>query len=152
MKKNNAAFSWEDASSKIKDSDAILRRPVIGSPVTSTRITNARAKIKIDPVSFDGCKQVLLFVDYAGDIGYAYTDSELISDNFCNGDIWEFGLKRYQDEILEKGLHIYVSPIRKDAKVHSDSEMAARYAIYDELYAKISSINALPVFDCPVVL
>lgn len=82
----------------------------------------------------------------------AYTDTELISDNFCNGDIWEFGLKRYQRDIPEKGIHIYVSPIRKGAKACSDSEMAARFAVYDESYAKISSINALPVFDCPVVL
>ncbi|GHV56526.1 beta-galactosidase [Spirochaetia bacterium] len=111
--KNMVALSWEDASSKAKDTDGVLRRPVIGSPITSTKVVNARAKIKIEPASFDGCKQVLLRLNYAGDIGYAYTDTELISDNFCNGGTWEFGLKAYQAEVLEKGIHIYVSPPQK---------------------------------------
>ncbi|AEF84788.1 beta-galactosidase [Treponema primitia ZAS-2] len=150
--KNNVSLSWEDASSKAKDSDGALRRPVIGSPITSTKITNARAKIKIDPASFDCCKQVLLRVEYTGDIGYAYTDTELVSDNFCNGDVWEFGLREYRNEVLEKGIHIYISPRRKGGKVCSDSEMAARFAVYDESYAEISGISAIPVFDCRLVL
>jgi hypothetical protein len=62
------------------------------------------------------------------------------------------GNLKIREAVLEKGIHIYISPIRKGARVCSDSEMAARFAVFDESYAKISSINAIPVFDCFVVL
>ncbi len=146
--KNKVCLEWEDISSKEKQSNGELKRPVIGSPITSTRITNARAKLKVTPESFENCKQILIQVDYLGDIGYAFVDSVLMNDNFCNGAAWEFGIKAYEKEILEKGFYIYVSPQRKGSHVNSDSEMAARFETFDEAIAEISDIRAVPVFDC----
>ncbi len=146
--KSHIQMEWEDVSSREKESSGTLKRPVIGSPITSGKIVNARAKIKITPESFEQCKQILMKVDYMGDIGYAFTDSDLINDNFCNGATWEFGIKAYEKEILEKGLYLYVSPQRKGGRINSDSEMAARFEVFDEAFAEISRIEAVPVFDC----
>ncbi len=146
--KNKVEIEWEDVSSKEKASNGELKRPVIGSPITSTKIVNARAKIKVKPESFENCKQILMKVDYMGDIGYAFVDSDLINDNFCNGATWEFGIKAYEKEIVEKGLYLYISPQRKGGHIKSDSEMAARFEVYEEAFAEISGIDAVPVFDC----
>jgi len=146
--KSQVRLNWEDVSSKEKQSSGELKRPVIGSPITSTKIINARAKLSIKPESLLNCKQILVQVDYLGDIGYAYVDGVLVNDNFCNGATWEFGIKAYEKEILEKGIYIYISPQRRGSRVNSDSAMAARYETYDEAMAKIYEIKAVPVFDC----
>ncbi len=146
--RNAVSIQWKDASSKEKASDGQLKRPVLGSPITSTKIKNARATITVSPESFENVKQVLMRVDYFGDIGYAFTDGDLINDNFCNGAVWEFGLKAYEKEVLEKGIYLYVSPKREGGYIKSDSEMAARFAVYEDQYAAINDIRAVPVFDC----
>ena len=146
--KSEVRIDWQDASSKQKENDGVLKRPVVGSPITSTAIKNARAVIQVNPASFKNVKQVLMQVDYIGDVGYAFVDGDLINDNFCNGATWEFGLKAYEKEVLEKGMYIYVSPQREGGHIKSDSEMAARFAVYQDQVASISSIRAVPVFDC----
>ena len=143
-------MTWEDASSREKAGDGALKRPVIGSPITSTKVVNARARLSFTPGDFEGVKQVLVRVSYDGDIGYAFTGEELVNDNFSNGAPWEFGLKAYEKQVLAQGIHIYVSPRRKGGKVNCTSEMAARYASYESSFAKIHDIQMVPVFDCPV--
>ncbi len=146
--KNTVSLSWRDASARQKQSGGELKRPVLGSPITSSKIRNARAMIELGPESFINVKQVLVQVDYFGDIGYAYLDGDLISDNFCNGAIWEFGLKAHESEVLRKGIYLYVSPKREGGYIKSDSEMAARFAVYEDQFAVINDIRAVPVFDC----
>lgn len=145
-------MTWEDASSKDKEGAGDLRRPVVGSPITSSKVVNARAKVHLTPEDFKGVKQTLLRIDYEGDIGYAFHDGDLMSDNFCNGAPWEFGLKAYEKEVLDEGLYIYVSPIRKGSKVNSASSMAARFETFDHAHAKIRSIDVVPVFDVKIDL
>ena len=60
-----------------KDSDGALKRPVVGSPLTSTKVVNARAVLKFAPEIFADAKQVLLQVDYVGDVGYAFIEGEM---------------------------------------------------------------------------
>jgi hypothetical protein len=149
---NHVSLSWDDCSSRPKDGGGTVKRPVIGSPITSTKLTNARAKIRLEPDSFNGCKQILLRVKYTGDIGYAFIDGNLINDNFSNGAPWEFGLKAHEHEIVEKGIYLYISPSRKGSRVCSDSAMAARHEVYEDAFARLDAICALPVFDCPLSL
>ena len=144
-------MTWEDISSKPKEGDGELKRAVIGSPITSTKVVNAKALVRLHPEDFAGVKQVLARVRYEGDIGYAYTDGVLINDNFANGAPWEFGLKAYEKELLEKGMYLYVSPLRKGAKVHT-STMAARFETVEDAYAKLQDIELVPVFEVRVEL
>lgn len=36
------------------------------------------------------CKDALIQILYEGDIGHAFINGELVSDNFCNGAVWMF--------------------------------------------------------------
>lgn len=142
----------EDKSTNNKEGVGELKRPVVGSPITSTKVVNARAEIKIDPISFQGLKRFMLRVNYIGDVGYAFIDGKMIHDNFYNGDTWELDLLPYRDEIISKGLYLYISPQKKGSKVHSESEMAARYESSEEQIAKIHGIEAVGIYDINVII
>lgn len=130
-----------DCSSKNSEADGVLKRPVVGSPISSTEIVNARKRISISDTSFVGLKQLLIQIDYEGDIGYAYINGQMIHDNFCNGATWEFDLMPYRDEIVRYGLYIYISPKKQGAYVDNSSSMAARFEVVEEQVARISEIR-----------
>jgi hypothetical protein len=91
-------------------------------------------------------------VDYIGDIGYAFINGKMIHDNFCNDDTWELDLMPYREEVIKHGLYIYISPQKKGSKVHSDSEMAARFESSEEQIADIYGIEAVGIYDASIVI
>ncbi len=110
-------------------------------------ISKSRAEIKLEKDDFTGLKNIILNVNYTGDIGYALIDGRLIHDNYCNNTVWEIGLKGFKEELHNMGMNIYISPIKKGSRVSSDSPMAARSEVFDEAIAEIHSIKAVPVFE-----
>jgi hypothetical protein len=107
------------------------------------KINDSKAVIDFTEDSFKGAKEVFLKIYYTGDVGYAYIDGKLINDNFCNGDVWEIGLKKFEKELLEKGMYLYISPIKKGSIVKRDSAMAAVKEIGGQEIAEIKSIEAV---------
>jgi hypothetical protein len=105
------------------------------------KINNSKAVINFTQDSFKGVKELFLKVNYVGDVGYAYIDGKLINDNFCNGEPWEIGLKRFEKELLKKGMYIYIAPIKKDTVVKRDSAMAAVKETSAQEIAEITSIS-----------
>lgn len=114
---------------------------------TYTKVKNERAVLEFKSGSLDGVKEALLQIDYTGDIGYAFIDGELINDNFGNGTTWEIGLKRFEERLLEKGMYLYVSPIRKGTVVNSNTTMAGWNETAAEQIADIASLRAVPVYE-----
>ncbi|TDQ41152.1 beta-galactosidase [Aureibacillus halotolerans] len=117
------------------------------SNVDVTKVGGAKATLDFQPDQFDGVKELLLKVNYTGDIGYAFIDGELIHDNFNNGTTWEIGLKRYEKDLINKGMYLYVSPPKEQRHVKTDSPMAARKEDVDPSLAYISSIEVVPVYE-----
>lgn len=114
-------------------------------------ISDCKATIKLDEQSFKNIKEIFLKIDYVGDIGYAFINGELINDNFCNTRTWEIGLKRFEKELIEEGMYIYISPLKSEASIKSDSPMAARTEIAEEKIAKITSIRASLLSEVEVI-
>jgi glycosyl hydrolase family 35 len=110
-------------------------------------VADAKAVLRFTEQTFSGVKEVLLRIDYAGDVGYAFIDGELINDNFCNGTTWEIGLNRYKDDLLEKGMYLYISPRLEGASVDSDTTMAGWAQSSEPTIAAISSVTAVPVYE-----
>lgn len=148
--KAKLCVDYTDASSAVSETE--LKRPVVGSPITSTKIVNARASLRFQPEDFSGLQQLLLKVDYVGDIGYAFINGHMIHDNFCNGAPWEIGLMKYKSQLTENGMYLYISPSKKGRQIRSDSAMAARFEVAEEQTAKINSIWAVPVYKYKVEL
>ncbi|SDY21492.1 Glycosyl hydrolases family 35 [Evansella caseinilytica] len=113
-------------------------------------VSDAKADIRILAHAFRGAKELLLSVEYEGDIGYAFIDGELIHDNFCNNATWQIGLKSHETAIVEKGMYLYISPLKTDSYVKTDSPMAARTEVVNKQVAKIHSINITAVKEIAI--
>lgn len=147
----NISFEIQDKST-INEEEQELKRPVEGSPISTNKIVNKKINIKFNNKNIFNYKDVLLQVDYQGDIGYAFISGELIHDNFYNGDTWEISLKKHKADLLNKGMYIYISPQKNDSFIKSDSSMAARFEVAKEQIANIKSIKAKAVYDINVEL
>ena len=111
--------------------------------VNLDKISDSRAVLTFKEEDFSDAKEVYLRIDYSGDVGYAYIDGKLINDNFCNETLWEIGLKKFQKELLEKGMYLYIAPTKKGGIVKRDSAMAAVKETGVEETAVIKKITAV---------
>lgn len=111
------------------------------------RVKNDKAVLAFPEDTFTGVKEALLQIDYAGDIGYAFIDGELINDNFSNGKTWEIGLKRFSERLVRDGMYLYISPIRRGSVVSSNTTMAGWSENAAELIAELGNISAVPVYE-----
>ena len=91
---------------------------------------------------------MILRIDYIGDVGSAYIDGKLISDNFYNGTTWEIGLKAFSERLLGKELVLVVTPIEKaaDAAKYISTGMAFRPDAVTEHLVEIRSVVAMPEY------
>ncbi|WP_407936269.1 beta-galactosidase [Litchfieldia alkalitelluris] len=129
------------------------KKVVRKEPVLDVKMVNSnKAIIQCQSEVFKGGKELLLQIDYVGDIGYAFIDGELIHDNFSNNHTWEIGLKQHQQELLEKGMYIYISPLKEGSFVKSDSPMAARAEVINKQIAEIKSIKAKLIREFELVI
>jgi len=113
-------------------------------------VKKSKAVINIFKDEFTGVKDIFLRINYVGDIGYAFIDGDLINDNFSNNATWEIALKRFEAKLTEKGMYIYISPIKRGSLVKSDSTMAARLETSVEEIAEISSIKAVVLYEASI--
>ena len=74
----------------------------------------------------DALKDVRLRIRYRGDIGMLFLGGEMISDNFCNGDVWEIGLREHREALKAESPVLTVAPVREGAVVTAETAMAAR--------------------------
>jgi roadblock/LC7 domain-containing protein len=113
-------------------------------------VNQNKAMIHFQPEAFNDVKELLLQIDYAGDIGYAFIDGELIHDNFGNNNTWEIGLQQHKQDLLAKGMYIYISPLKEGSFVKSDSPMAARAEVINKQMAEIKSIKVTAIRELEI--
>jgi hypothetical protein len=113
-------------------------------------VNQNKAVIDFQPEAFVGVKELLLQIDYVGDIGYAFIDGELIHDNFCNNTTWEIGLHQHKQDLLAKGMYIYISPLKEGSFVKIDSPMAARAEVINKQIAEIRSIKVTAIREIEI--
>lgn len=98
-----------------------------------------------------GVKDILLRINYQGDIGHAFIDGSMVNDNFCNGAPWEIGLRTFADRLKENPLTIYITPLKEGVKVNVESAMAARMEEVEKTTSEINSIETVPVYEIKVL-
>lgn len=94
-----------------------------------------------------GVKDQMLRIWYQGDIGHAFLNGKMISDNFCNNDVWEIGLKDFAEELKDSPLVIYITPLKEGANVNVESTMAARMEEVKSTIGKIQKVEVAPVYE-----
>lgn len=105
-----------------------------------------RFSVRVPETALEGVKDVRLQIRYAGDIGYAFLNGRLISDNFANGAVWEIGLREFADE-LKNNITLYLAPRREGARVSVESSMAARTEEADVCISELKGVELQPVYE-----
>lgn len=95
----------------------------------------------------EGCKDVLLRISYVGDIGHAFIDGKPVHDNFCNGAVWEIGLRDFSEELKTQDMTLYITPLKEGVNVSVESAMAARMEEVKEYTGVIRDVEAQPVYE-----
>jgi beta-galactosidase len=102
----------------------------------------------------DSVHNVLLRIDYLGDIGQAYIDGKLVHDNFYNGTPWEIGLRQLEQKLAGKELLIMIMPIEKQSggQRYLPTGMAFHPDSDAERIALIKQITLVPKYKIPIQL
>jgi beta-galactosidase len=78
--------------------------------------------------AFVGDAELLLQVDWTGDVGRAYCAGELIADHFWYGPRWDIGLRRHRIEVIRHGLELHLLPLVENAPIYLSPASRPRYA------------------------
>ncbi len=103
------------------------------------------------PEECEDCKDLLLQIYYQGDVGQAFVDGELISDNFCNGAVWEIGLREAWKPEMGRELVILITPKKKDASVDVSSTMAGRTEMLKDAVGTLDGVFVKAVLEAELL-
>ena len=93
------------------------KRGVAGAPSDEDFRHAAVWRVKL-PEGIDARRDLLLRFAYVGDAARVYLDGKLLTDDFYNGNAFEFGLRRYAPDVYRKELLLKVLPLRKGAPIY----------------------------------
>jgi beta-galactosidase len=79
-------------------------------------------KLSWNKPDMTGLSEVLLQIDYAGDIGRLYSSTKLLDDNFFNGVTWQVGLKRFGSETYTTPLTLKLLPMPVVAPLYLEEQ------------------------------
>ncbi len=106
-----------------------------------------RYTIEFPQKFMQGMKDARLQLDYSGDIGHAFIDGKMIHDNFCNGTVWEIGLKDCEDMLAKKPVTIYITPLKEGAKLNAESATAFCLEDAGKCIGELKDIRVEPVYE-----
>jgi hypothetical protein len=86
-------------------------------PQESTFAAAARWIIEVPPSDSGSSDDLLLQIDYQGDIARLYTDGNLLTDNFYNGNVWSVGIVRAAAQKAAK-LELDILPLHDHAPIY----------------------------------
>ncbi|HEY0304173.1 MAG TPA: beta-galactosidase [Longimicrobiales bacterium] len=138
---------------KTRDADAIGPVPMFNAvtwrkveialaPSDSAFAAAARYRISLPDLVVDDSSDVILTINYVGDVARLYAGDVLLNDNFYNGMPWRVSARRYADVIRRGPLELRILPLRGDAPVY----MGRKLNLQGQR-AELVSITATTVYE-----
>ncbi len=126
--------------------------PKVDLPFQQETIAEGKVVLRFPDNILNNVHNVLLHIDYVGDIGQAYIDGKLVHDNFYNGTGWEIGLRHLEQKRGTKDLLIMIVPIEKQlgTQRYVPTGMAFRPDLDAEHIAHIDQITLVPEYKIPI--
>lgn len=84
--------------------------------------------------------EILLEIDYVGDVARVYLEGRLIDDDFYHGAPWQIGLSQLPAESLQTGIDLLIIPLRDDAPIYLPPEALPDFGESNEI-ACVKSIT-----------
>lgn len=97
------------------------------------------------PENYEEYKDARIQISYTGDIGYVFIDGEMVSDNFCNGAVWEIGLKEVWKPEMGKEFTLLITPRKEEQSVNVSSTMAGRTEMLKKAVGEVKFVKIQPV-------
>ena len=76
--------------------------------------------LKLPEHALDGLRDAYLEIDYQGDIGRLFAGTQMLDDNYSNGQVWQIGLRRFAS-MLDQPWMLTVLPLRTDAPIYTQT-------------------------------
>ncbi|WP_019636840.1 beta-galactosidase [Paenibacillus fonticola] len=115
------------------------------------RIHDHKLLISLDQRILVDAQDVLLKIDYTGNVGYAFSEGRLFHDHFYNGTPWEIGLSRFNEAIRGGEIVLETTPLRKGViNVAQGAAMAVEQLFEGEQTAEFHQVTAEPVYRVAV--
>ncbi|MFA4945354.1 MAG: beta-galactosidase [Lentisphaeria bacterium] len=112
-----------------------------------------RRLVRVPASALAGANDLFLRIDYFGDVGQAFINGKLVHDNFCNGQPWEIGLKRFMPPGRDLELVIRIVPARPGGGGPNVQYSAmAAMEIADSGTVEIRGITLVPQYKIAVAL
>ncbi len=90
---------------------------------------------------------VLLHIDYTGNVGYAFSGGKLLHDHFYNGNPWELGLSHIHKSVRDNTIVLQTTPLRKGkVDIAKDAAMAVSRHYEGEAVALIHGVSIEPIY------
>ncbi len=121
----------------------VLQTQPVSIALHLERCSDSKVALQIAEEAYSDVEDILLSIDYIGNVGYAFAGGELIHDNFHNGQPWELGLSRFRERIAGRELVLQVTPTHPEV-VPADGVLS------QERHAHIRDVSVRPV--CRLVL
>jgi hypothetical protein len=102
------------------------KRAIPAVPPLSTFDQAALWRLQWQNPDLAGLSNVLLQIDYTGDIARIASPTTLLDDNFYNGLPWQIGLKRFGPQTAAGPLTLRILPMPKVAPIYLDPRARAQ--------------------------
>ncbi|MCV2369659.1 beta-galactosidase [Roseateles oligotrophus] len=101
-------------------------------------------KIELPEAVLKGVDDVLMQIDFVGDISRLFAGTQMLDDWYYNGQAWQIGLKSLNAKA--KGpLHLSVLPLRADAPIYLPREHRPDFKGAPQL-AELRQVSLIPVY------
>jgi hypothetical protein len=149
---------WQDGRDLTKcdtEKDAVLGEYLLKTQekkieAAVTEVAQGRYTVSLPKGFIEGLKDARLQISFQGDIGHAFLNGRMISDNFANGAVWEIGLSDFAEELKGESIVLYIAPLREGVKVNVESPMAARREEVEMSIAALNQVKVQPVYELEI--
>jgi beta-galactosidase len=123
-----------------------VQLPTVNLQLHVRHLRDDKVAIRYNPEIFEQLEDVLLQIEYTGNVGYAFCEGRLFHDHFHNGAPWEIGLARFKDQLSNGEIVLETTPLRRGKlRIEADAAMAVEQHFTGEKIALFHQITAKPV-------
>lgn len=145
----SAGVNFGDRNVQMKKTGLFTEYKVDTPPVNINfevkEANSQRYTFRMDKKEFsDNLSDIILDIDYIGDICSAFIDGRMINDHFYQGKSWQIGLKQYAGELSEKGMYFYFKPMSKNMSYWIDLDNIPEFE--GNTVCKVNSIRVIPEY------
>jgi len=122
------------------------REPIVLEPVVN-QVGPTRYIVEVPGWDPEAVVDVLLEMDYRGDVGQAFLNGTLVADDYWNGAPWAVGLAEFREALAVEPLTVHITPVRRGGRVNAESAMAGRREEIGDATGALDAARLKPVYE-----